>query len=425
MPANPHTGPGAKAIRVFIVGGTGFIGRHLAAALADAGHTVTALGRSGIDLARDDEAAMAARLAGAALVVNAAGLVRDQGANRLVAVHAEGAIKLFRACERAGVRRLVQISALGVTADGETPYQRTKGRAEAALRDIDALDWCILRPSLVIGRGGASTVLFSALAALPLPPRIGPGNWQIQPVHVDDLAEAVVRLAQWPGSLPRALDVVGPTPMGTEALTRILGGWLGLAPRPFLPVPEAVLGPAAVIGERLTGGAFGRDSLTMLRRGNTADPGPIAAVLGRPPRDLSAALARHPVTNSDKQHARLFFLRPLLRWSLGLLWLVTGLLSFGLYPVAESYRMLADVGLHGLPAEVALYGAAGLDLILGALLLANWRPMAVGGAMLALMAGFTLAATGLPAEYWLHPFAPILKNLPIAVATLVMMALEA
>ena len=66
-----------------------------------------------------------------------------------------------------------------------------------------------------------------------------------------------------------------------------------------------------------------------------------------------------------------------------------------------------------------------VDLTLGLLLLAHWRPVPVGAAMLASMLVFSLIAIGLPAEYWLHPFAPILKNLPIAAATLAMMAMEA
>jgi hypothetical protein len=122
--------------------------------------------------------------------------------------------------------------------------------------------------------------------------------------------------------------------------------------------------------------------------------------------------------------ARLYFLRPVLRICLALMWIATGLVSFGLYPLAKSYELMAQIGVTGLPADVALYGAAALDLTLGVLLLVRWRPVLVGAAQLAAMAAFTLLALGLPAEYWLHPFAPLVKNLPIAAATLVMMTLE-
>jgi hypothetical protein len=104
----------------------------------------------------------------------------------------------------------------------------------------------------------------------------------------------VVRLVAQPGRLPPALDVVGPEVMTTDALTGTLRGWLGLPPRPLLPAPEA-----------------------------------------------------------DRWHARLFFLRPLLRWSLGGLWMITGLLSFGLYPVAESHRLLAMMAMEDSPMEAS------------------------------------------------------------------------
>lgn len=411
--------------RVLIVGGTGFIGRHMAAALTAAGHQVAAVGRTGLNLASHSEAEMAERISGHDAVINAAGLVRSHDGNTMDVVHGEGAERLFRACIRAGIRRLIHISALGASSAGATLYQRSKGRAEDALNELSGLDWCVLRPSVVIGVGGASTAVLTALAALPLPPRIGPGTWQVQPIHVDDLAELAVRLVERDGPLPRSLDVVGPEPMTTDAVTAALRAWLGLAPRPWFPVPAPILGLLAALGERMMDGPMNREVVAMLKAGNVSDPEPLAVALGRRPRAVSDALARRPATEADRWHARLFFIRPTLRWSLGLLWVITGLLSFGLYPVEDSHRMLAQLGLYGLPADTLLYGGAALDLGLGALLLAHWRPVAVGAAMLASMAAFSLIALGLPAEYWLHPFAPLLKNLPIAAAVLAMMALEA
>lgn len=409
--------------RVLIVGGTGFIGRHLAVALREAGHEVEVLGRRGLDLAHTGEDEMVGRLRSADVVINAAGLVRDQGRNSMRAVHAEGARRLFRACERAGIGRVIHLSALGAAADGATAYQATKGVAEAALAST-GLDGCVLRPSVVIGAGGASTMTLSALAALPLVPRIGPGIWRVQPIHVDDLCDLVGRLVAMPGHLPRRIDVVGPEAMNTDTLTAILRHWLGLPSPRWLPVPEWLLRIIAVIGGVVMDGPLNRDVLTMLKGGNTADVAGIVAALGRAPRPLAQALARHPAGEAERGHARLFFIRPALRLSLAFLWIATGLLSLGLYPLADSLRLLGDLGIRGALAEVALYGGGALDLALGLLLLFRLRPTLVGASMLAFMLAYGLLAAGLPAEYWLHPFAPLLKNLPIAAATLAMMALE-
>jgi uncharacterized protein YbjT (DUF2867 family) len=411
--------------RILIIGGTGFIGRHLVVALTEAGHPVTASSRREIDLAKHTTAAITAVISGHDLVVNAAGIARDARGQSMQAVHSDGAAKLIAACRAAGVPRLIHISALGAASDSGTGFQRTKGEAEAIFAAARDIACCVLRPSLVIGRGGASTALFAAIAALPLPLRTGPGNWQVQPVHIDDLIALVVRLVAADVSWPDRIDVVGPQPMSTDTLTATLRDWLGLQPAHFLPVPERLMRMAAFLCERLGIGTFNRELLTLLKDGNVASAGSFASALGRAPRPLALALARHPASAADRLEARLTFVRPGLRWSLGLLWVMTGVLSFGLYPRDASYRLLDLVGLYGEPARAALFGGAAVDLMIGVLLLIRWRPVPVGAAMLASMAAFSLIAVRLPAEYWLHPFAPLLKNLPLAAATLAMMAMEA
>jgi uncharacterized protein YbjT (DUF2867 family) len=410
--------------RVVIIGGTGFIGRHLTAALREAGHAVSAAGRDRIDLAADGEAVIQAGIAGHDVVINAAGLARDGRGQSMQAVHRDGAAKLIAACRASGVRRLIQISALGAAATGQTGYQRSKGEAEALFAEASDIACCVLRPSLVIGRGGASTALFCAIAALPRPLRLGPGTWRVQPVHVEDLAALVVRLVADDVVWPERIDVVGPEPMSTDAVTAALRDWLGLRPTWFLPVPEPLLPIAAMVGERLGIGAINRELLVMLKDGNVASASPLAAALGRAPRSLAQALARCPASAADRLAARLTIVRPLVRWSLGLLWVITGLLSLGLYPLEGSYRLLDLVGLHEDFARIALFGGAALDLMIGLLLLVGWRPVVLGAAMLASMLMFSLIATRLPAAYWLDPLAPLLKNLPLAAATLAMMAME-
>ena len=94
------------------------------------------------------------------------------------------------------------------------------------------------------------------------------------------------------------------------------------------------------------------------------------------------------------------------------IWMVTGILSLGIYPEAESMKLLAAVGLGGEIAVVALYGSALLDLMMGVLTLARpsiwlWRTQA------ALILIYSAIITVCLPQFWLHPFGPILKNLPI------------
>lgn len=102
----------------------------------------------------------------------------------------------------------------------------------------------------------------------------------------------------------------------------------------------------------------------------------------------------------------------LTRYTLASVWLVTGMLSLGIFPQQESLKLLAQVGLHGTIALVALFGSAVLDLLLGILTLARpskmlWRAQAI------LVLAYSAIITIFLPVYWLHPFGPVLKNLPI------------
>lgn len=161
-----------------VIGGSGFIGRHVVAALLNAGHQVEAPSQAEFDIAAGDPNAMASRLAGAEIVVNCAGLARDARQESLTGVNAEGARRLALACRAGGVNRLIHISALGAAVGDATRFQRSKGEGEEAICRVEGLQTVVVRPSMVLGAGGASGDFFSALAALPVPPRLGEGQWR-------------------------------------------------------------------------------------------------------------------------------------------------------------------------------------------------------------------------------------------------------
>jgi uncharacterized protein YbjT (DUF2867 family) len=396
-------------MNILVVGAAGFIGRHLVWRLLEAGHDVTPCGT--------------------AVVINAAGLIRETGRRTYRAVHTHGPIALFEACAVAGVGRVLQVSALGADAGAATAYHLSKRAADEHLAALDPsgerLDWCVLRPSLVLGPGGQSTELFAALAAAPLPIRLGPGSWLVQPIHIDDLTAIVDRLLRCPPPWPRRLDLVGPEPVDTDRLVAAFRKWVGEPPRPSLPAPVSLLRAAGWLGDRLGGAVpVTAESLAMLMRGNVAPVEPLIESTGYRPKSLEATLAAIPATTGERWRAKLWPLRAPLRISLALLWIATALVSLGLYPVEGSLALLAEVGLGGATALLALYLAALWDLLLGGALLVRFRPVLVGALQLATMAVFTMIITIFMPEAWLHPFGAITKNVPLALATMGMMVLE-
>ena len=107
------------------------------------------------------------------------------------------------------------------------------------------------------------------------------------------------------------------------------------------------------------------------------------------------------------------------------MWIVTGVLSLGVYPVEDSYALLARLDVRGALAPVLLYGAAALDLALGVLTLTlRQHRHALWLAQLGLILGYMVLITWRLPEFWLHPYGPILKNLPMLAAIAVLMALE-
>jgi len=381
------------------------------------------------DFARDGVEDWRQRLQGADAAVNAAGIFQGDGANSLEAVHVMGPRALFEACAELRIQKLIQISALGADDRAKSRFHLTKRKADELCLSLAEshrlLGWTVVRPSLVIGRGGQSTALFAALGALPRPPRLAAGRWELQPLHVSDLAYGVCLLLEQTEPSPRELDFAGPKPMTTDQLTHTLRRWLRLPPAGVLTVPEWFLRGASALGGHFFFGALSRQSLDMLARGNTACVTPLEEALQWLPRPLSEAMAADPSTQADLWHARLYFFKPALRTGLALLWISTAIISAFVYPLDKSIAMVSGLGVSETQASALIYGAAALDAVLGSALLANIRPALVGVLQIITMLAFTVLATIAVPHAWSEPFGPLTKNLAVMLATLAMIALEA
>ncbi len=418
------------ALRVLILG-AGLIGTALHEALVARGHQPSlavrdgeSRGRGAVSLdvtAPSDAAALAKVMAGVDVLVNTVGIFRATGQQSFDAVHVKGPLRLFEAARDAGVCRIVQLSALGADPGSPLPYFASKGQAEQALPAL-GVDYAIVRPSLVFAPRGASTRWFAQLASLPLLPLPGGGRQQVQPVHLDDLVEVLVRLVV-AADVPRRLDVVGPRALALREYLGLFRAATG-APGVTAPVPARLSRAGARLLARLSPRLpVDPDALAMLEAGNTADPAPFVRWLGRTPR-APATFLGEAEADALRAPALLGWTVPLMRWTLACMWVATAVISLWLYPRELSMALLGQVGLHGIPAELSLWAAALLDLALGIALLVPRLRTPAYLAQLALVLGYTVIITFWLPGQWLHPFGPVLKNIPLLAMILALLALD-
>ena len=416
-----------------IAGASGFIGAHLARACALAGHEVICGGRhipAGIPGARHikldyaegvNPEVLAAELRGVDVVVNAVGILRPRRKQTFDALHVSGPRALFVAAAAAGVRRVIQISALGAESQALSAYHRSKSEADRALT-MGAPDWAVVMPSLVYGPGGASASLFDTLASLPLIPLPAGGMQRIQPVHIADVVSALMRLIESPVELRCTLQLVGPEPTTFAGFLISLRTSLGLRPARTFSVPRALMAAAARIGDFLPSAFLSRETLGMLERSNVGDPAALTRLLGRQPMPVSAFV--HPASQSlARRDAVLGWIAPLLRLSVAFMWLIAGVVSLGPQS-GEGLALLRQVGIPAAAAPLVLVGAAMFDIVLGILTLLPRRTRLLWTAQILLVLLYTAIISVFLPELWLEPFGPVAKNVPILVVLWLLRHLE-
>ena len=276
-------------MNILLTGAGGFIGSNIARALIAAGHRVRpASRRDGVDFCRMQEMAdWLPHLDGIDAVINSVGIIGETGTQRFAALHSAAPTALFRACAHAGVRRVLQISALGADETAFSAYHLSKRAADDRLRSLD-LDWFVLRPSLVYGHGGRSAALFMRLAALPLIPVFGDGQQNLQPVHISDVVATVLHsLAATKAR--QTLDIVGPETITFAEWLQCMRGAQGLPRGRLLHIPFALARAGARLG-RYIEPILQPENLRMLQQGYWAEVQPLQQFLGRLPLALDPAL---------------------------------------------------------------------------------------------------------------------------------------
>jgi uncharacterized protein YbjT (DUF2867 family)/uncharacterized membrane protein YphA (DoxX/SURF4 family) len=357
------------------------------------------------------------RLAGIDVVVNTVGIFNEQGEHSFDVLHRQAPQALFAACVKTGVGRIIQVSALGADEHATTRFLASKKAADDFLLALP-VSAVVIQPSLVFAEDGASSRLFARLALFPFLP-LAKTQGKVQPIFIDDLVECITRLASAP-HVRGHIAAVGATSISFRDYLQLLRARMGFSRAMVLPLPlSAVQLMVRAPGLRQIASA---DALVMLEQGNEADPAPLAEVLGHMPAGPHEFVTPMRAAHL-RQDAAVHVGGYLLRVTIALMWIVTGGVSMGLYPIPDSLELLGRTGLSGPVASVALFGAAILDILIGIAVL-TMRRRWVWTAQAALILAYTIIiSTHLP-EFWLHPYGPILKNLPLLAAIVLMRSLE-
>jgi len=420
-------------MRVLVCGATGCVGSAVAHALRSRDHRVV----EGSRAARDGRLSMhvdfmqpceprqwAERLAAARIevIVNCVGILMPSREQSLERVHTAGPVELYQGAELAGVRRVLQVSALGAGGEGSRPampYLHSKRLADDALA-ASTLDWAVLRPSLIYGTRSQSAALFATLASLPVIGLPGRGMQRVQPIHVYEVAEAIARLVERPGELRVVHELGGPSVLSYRDMLAHYRFALGLGTALWLPVPMPLMRLNAWFAEALPQKVFCRDTIELLERGSVPAVNASANLLGREPSAMAHGLA---VTPPEPMVDLRVHLSPLaaaaLRASLAFMWLYTALVSAWLPHESGVLRLLARCGFDGAWGIAAMIFSCGLNLTLGVLTLRRPTPL-LYAAQFAAVIGYTATAAFNMPELTIDHCGPLAKNVPVLALVLLL-----
>jgi uncharacterized protein YbjT (DUF2867 family) len=285
--------------KILLIGGSGFIGKQLAAKLAKAGHEVTLPSRhrenkradlvllpylSLVSADINDDAALTRLIAGQDVVINLVGILQGNEASFKKA-HVTLTERIIAACTTQNVNRYLHMSALGADIHGPSMYQRSKGEAETRVK-ASRLDWTIYRPSVVFGKEDQFLNLFAALLKVaPFVPLAG-ADTRFQPIWVQDVAQAFAIGVEDKTLIGKTLSLVGPTIYTLKELVAYTAQTIGVC-RPIISLPNALARVQASVMSLLPNPPLSHDNLDSLQVDNIDTAG-FASELGWQPTALEA-----------------------------------------------------------------------------------------------------------------------------------------
>jgi len=267
---------------VVVIGGSGFVGRHVVQALARSGYRVRVAVRRP-DLANHLQPlgfpgqimpvqanlrfpeSLARASASAFAVINMVGILHESGRQTFSAVHVNGAEAAARAAGDAGAQRFIQVSAIGADRQSRSAYARSKAEGEAAAAKVFP-GATIVRPAIVFGPEDDFFNRFAAMAVWsPALPLIGGGRTRFEPVYAGDVGEAMVRLLERPGTAGQTFELGGPEILTFRELMAFILRTIGRR-RLLLPVPWWLAYMQGAVLGMLPRPLLTLDQVRMLRR---------------------------------------------------------------------------------------------------------------------------------------------------------------
>lgn len=276
-------------MRVFVTGGTGYVGHAIVSSLLAHGHDPVVLQRPNttrqtllpVQLVTGtifDDTVLAAGMEGCDAVIHLVGIIREvpRKGVTMQRIHVEGTRSVLRAAQTAGVQRILHMSALGAKSGATASYHRSKWDAEQLVRQ-SPLNYTIIRPSVIYGAGGPGPEFLGQLTQLvhsaPVIPVIGHGEFRLQPVPLNVVGEAFVQALDSPATFGKVYELGGDDLITYKNLLRQLAKREG---RPFraVKVPVSVMKVMVAMMGRFAWFPITADQLTMLLEENICRSGP-------------------------------------------------------------------------------------------------------------------------------------------------------
>lgn len=301
-------------MKVFVTGGTGFVGREIIRQLCAANHKVRLLVRNpatsvvqklstqyNAEVHTGDVGnanALVHGITGCDAVIHLVGIISEVGNNTFENLHVRATENVVRAAQGAGVRRYLHMSALGTRPNAVSRYHQTKWAAEEIVRK-SGLDWTIFRPSIIYGPEDKFVNMFVNLARFsPVIPLVGKRTATFQPIALADVATCFVKALSEPRAVCQTFDLCGLETFTLEEIVRITLGIVGRR-RLLLRIPYTIARMQGALFElifpRLLGKAppLNRDQLLMLQENNVGDPQPAIEIFGLKPRNFANELSTY------------------------------------------------------------------------------------------------------------------------------------